>query len=227
MKSWASKSLMAANKRKVGPSGGVDALSRGGDAPGHAEIGKGAEGCVLAKDALIEAVAYQMSEGKWVPFRSVRAFADKHNVSLLTAQKYAAEATRLLRMSWGQDEAKVAVLERIAYIGRDALERTEEAISPSGEVVTLRKPDHRTAFSCAKSLADYLGLGGTNSEVVVRYQAMSDSELWTETQKFVKQLQGNNHEDIDTTATDSEPAGNAADRAALDRLNSGATRSGR
>lgn len=174
------------------------------DRPG-AEIGKGAEGQVLAKDELIGKIAMRMSAGDWRPYSSVREFARTTGLSLNSAERYAAEATRLLRMSWGQDEAKVAVLERIAFIGRDALERTEDAVDAKGNVVTLRKPDHRTAFNSAKALADYMGLGGANAEVVIRYQTMSDAELWLETQKFVKQIQERN-EDIDTTISEPEPA---------------------
>jgi len=94
------------------------------------------------------------------------------------------------RLSWGQDEAKVAVIERIAQIGRLALEREEDALDATGAIHALRKPDHRTALASAKHLADILGLSGANSEVVVRYQQMTDSELWLEAQSFVAQLQG-------------------------------------
>lgn len=152
--------------------------------------GAGAEGSTLQKDRIIEAVALQMSEGTWRPLHSVRELAARTGCSLHNAQRYAAEATRLLRLSWGQDEAKVAVIERIAQIGRLALEREEDALDATGAIHSLRKPDHRTALASAKHLADILGLSGANSEVVVRYQQMTDSELWNEAQSFVAQLQG-------------------------------------
>jgi hypothetical protein len=166
--------------------------------------GGAAEGSTLQKDQIVEAVALQMSEGNWRPYRSVRELAARHNMSLASAQRYASEATRLLRLSWGQDEAKVAVLERIAHIGREAMEREEEAgvfntETKSVEVVALKKPDHRTALAAMKHLADMLGMSGTNSEVVVRYQQMSDSDLWREAQRFVAQLTGKTHDGIETS----------------------------
>jgi hypothetical protein len=187
--------------------------------------GIGAEGSTLQKDKLVEAVALEMAEGTWRPFKSVRELAARLGVSLSQAQKYSAEATRLLRLSWGQDEAKVAVLERIAQIGRAAEERTEEALDATGGIHTLRKPDHRTALAAAKHLADCLGLSGSNSEVVVRYQQMSDSELLREVQRFA-QLQGKNHDGsiIEISGEEvsgSEPDGGETsdeDQAALDRL---------
>lgn len=186
--------------------------------------GTGAEGSTLQKDKIVESIALEMAEGTWRPFRSVRELAARLGISLPNAQRYCAEATRLLRLSWGQDEAKVAVLERIAQIGRAAETRTEEALDAEGGVHELRKPDHRTALQAAKHLADILGLSGANSEVVVRYQQMSDSELWRETEKFVAQLQGKNpiNDGIETSG-EAVPEGTGdelepEDQAALDRL---------
>lgn len=193
--------------------------------------GIGAEGSTLQKDAIIEAIALEMAEGSWRPFKSVRELAARTGIGLSNAQRYCAEATRLLRLSWGQEEAKVAVLERIAQIGRAAETRTEEmgvfnTDTKSVEVVELKKPDHRTALAAAKHLADILGLSGANSEVVVRYQQMSDSELYQETQRFVAQLQGKTltNDGIETSGEDvPEPAETEGDdsdelQAALDRL---------
>lgn len=146
--------------------------------------GGGAEGSALQKDKIVEAVALEMAEGNWRPVRSVRELAARLGVSLSQAERYSAEATRLLRLSWGQDEAKIAVLERISRIGQAAEERTEEALDMSGAVHTLRKPDHRTALAAAKHLADCLGLSGTNSEVVIRYQQMTDSDLLNEVRRL-------------------------------------------
>lgn len=171
--------------------------------------GTGAEGSTLQKDKIVEQVALQIAEGTWQPYKSVRELAAKLGVSLHAAQGYASEATRLLRMSWGQDDAKVAVLERIAQLGRSALERTEEVLDMSGNVHTLKKPDHRTALAAAKHLADCLGLSGSNSEVVVRYQQMSDSELLREVKELALQQKGNPHgiiEAIGQEVSEPEPA---------------------
>lgn len=187
--------------------------------------GVGAEGSTLQKDKIIEAIALEMAEGKWRPFRSVRDLAARTGISLGNAQKYAAEAARLLRLSWGQDEAKIAVIERISQIGRAAEERKEEmgvfnTETKAVEVVELSKPDHRTALAAANSLANILGLSGANSEVVVRYQQMSDSELWLEAKRFAAQLPGKNHDGIETSGEaipePSEREARAA--AALDRI---------
>lgn len=190
--------------------------------------GLGAEGSTLQKDKLIEQVALDMAAGKWHPFRSVRELAARLGVSLSNAQKYSAEATRLLRLSWGQDEAKLAVIERINHIGDDALKRTEEALDATGGVHTLHKPDHRTALAAAKHLADILGLSGANSEVVIRYQQMSDSDLWLEAQRFAAQLQGKTHEQFETSGEavpePAEPADDWEDAAALDRIDADADR---
>jgi hypothetical protein len=184
--------------------------------------GIGAEGSTLQKDKIVEAIALEMAEGTWRPFKSVRELALRTGVSLSNAQKYSAEASRLLRLSWGQEEAKVAVLERIAQIGRAAETRTEEALDGDGCVHELRKPDHRTALQAAKHLADILGLSGANSEVVIRYQQMSDSDLWREAQRFVAQLRGNTNDDgIETTGEEIPELPDAGeDQAALDRLGS-------
>jgi len=156
--------------------------------------GIGAEGSSLLKDKIVEKIALEMAEGNWRPWTSVRELAARLGVGLSQSQKYAAEATRLLRLSWGQDEAKVAVLERIARLGRASEERTEEvgAFNPETgkiEIVTLRKPDLRSALAAAKHLADCLGMSGEKAEVIVRYQQMSDVELLREVSRFA-QLKG-------------------------------------
>jgi len=179
----------------------------------------------LQKDKIVEAIAFEMSEGKWRPYRSVRETAARYGVALSQAQKYAAEATRLLRMSWGQEEAKVAVLERIVQIGRASEERTEEVLDMKGKVRTLRKPDMATAGKMAVVVAGILGLTGTNSEVVVRYQQMSDSDLAREASRFLAQLPGakngsGSHETTGEEIPDAElePSDEAADELALAKL---------
>lgn len=84
----------------------------------------------------------------------------------------------------------MAVLERIVQVGRAAEQRTEEVVDAKGNVVTISKPDHRTALTALKHLADILGLSGSNSEVVIRYQQMSDSDLAREASRFLAQLTG-------------------------------------
>jgi hypothetical protein len=184
--------------------------------------GGAAEGSTLQKDKIVEDIALSMSSGEWHPHRSVREFAARLGMSLSNAQRYAADATRLLRMSWGQDEAKVAVIERIAMIGRAAENRTEGALDAKGEVHELRKPDHRTALQAAKHLADMLGMSGTNNEVVVRYQQMSDADLWREVQSFAARLQGKTHDGIETSGEEIPDEGGderrARDEAALDGI---------
>ena len=172
----------------------------------------GAEGSTLAKDKIVEEIAHTMSKGEWLPYRSVRQLAVTHGLSLENAQKYCAEAGRLLRLSWGGEEAKMAVVERIAQIGRAAETRTEETVDAKGNVVEIRKPDHRTALTAAKHLADILGLSGANSEVVIRYQQMSDSDLAREASRFLAQLSGesSNGRSYETSGEEIESGGGHA-----------------
>lgn len=176
----------------------------------------GAEGSTLAKDKIIEAIAYRMSAGDWAPFRSVRELAASHCLTLENAQKYTAEASRLLRLSWGGEEAKMAVLERIAQVGRAAERRTEEVVDAKGNVVMVSKPDHRTALTALKHLADILGLCGSNSEIVVRYQQMSDSDLAREATRFLAELTGESNGRSNSYETSGEEVPQAAHRTADD-----------
>lgn len=194
------------------------------------------QGSTLQKDKFIEAIALSMAEGKWEPFRSVRELAARERISLGNAQAYAAEASRLLRISWGGEDAKLAVLERIRNIGKAAEERTEEVLDAGGEVRTLRKPDYRTALRSAETLASILGLQGSNAEVVIRYQNMSDAELYAEAQRLL----GTGKEVIDVQAEEPQPEQRreqrseraerrepAAARATLDRIAAQGTRARR
>lgn len=154
--------------------------------------GKAAEGTVLQTDRLIEAVANEMTNGKWLPYRSVRQFAIEQGISLGHAQRYAAAASRLVRMSWNSDEAKVALIERISRLGHASETRTEEVVDSQGCVHEVRKPDMRSALRAAEWLGNVLGISGTNSELVVRVQSMSDGELFSEMQRFIEEMRKTN-----------------------------------
>jgi len=144
----------------------------------------GAQGSALQKDKIIESIALEITQGTWRPFRSVRELAARLDIPLSRAMHYAGEATRLLRMAWGGEEAKAAILERIAEIGIASETRTEEVVDMKGNIRTVRRPDMRSALAAAQTVANALGLTGSNSEVVIRYQQMTDSDLLREVQRL-------------------------------------------
>jgi hypothetical protein len=140
-----------------------------------------------AKDVVIGTICLDMAAGTWHPYKGRMELMTTHGLSRVSADRYVAEATRILRLSWGGEDAKAAVLERIASIGHGALERTEEVVDSKGQIHTVRKPDHRTALGSARALAEILGMG-TQATITMKYSNLSDAELYLETQKFVAQL---------------------------------------
>lgn len=177
---------------------------------------------MLQADRIVEDIAMQMSKGQWIPHRSVRELALSLNMSIQSAERYAAMAARVLRLSWGREDAQVAVLEGIASIARDAKERTEEVIDSEGNVRALRKPDFKAALAALNSLKETLGMAAQRAEVVVRYQQMTDAELLSEVSRLAlkEKEQGNGAIEIDGI----EIGGAHAD--ALDRIDTEATRGG-
>lgn len=147
-----------------------------------------AGGSTRQKDEILKTIVDKMISGQWLPYRSVRELALSHDMEMANAEKYVCEASRLIRLSWGGEEAKAAIIERIAQIGRAAEFRTEEAIKMDGEIVSVRKPDHRTALRAAETLASIVGLTGPTADVIIRLQQMSDGELWAEAERFGRDL---------------------------------------
>lgn len=185
----------------------------------------------------MKVIANQMAAGNWRPYRGVRDLALQFDMPLHSAQHYVAEASRLIRLSWGGEEAKAAVIERIQQIGTAAEFRTEEVALQDGTVVQVRKPDFRSALRAAETLATITGLMGATADVIIKFQQMSDHELWLEAERFGKQLnlQGKptyatSGESIEGIEPSSDPdpeasAGSSADEASsLDRALAGSTR---
>lgn len=129
-----------------------------------------------------------MTSGTWIRFRSVRELALRYDMQLENAEKYAAEAARIIRLSHLDEEGKALILERIRQLGILAEFRTEEALTIDGDIVQLRKPDLRTSMDSAKTLASIVGLIGPNTDIVIRLQQMPDAELWAEAERYGREL---------------------------------------
>ncbi len=194
----------------------------------------GAQGSTRQKDEILRVIADQMAAGTWRPYRGVRDLALRFDMPLSNAQHYVAEASRLVRLSWGGEEAKAAVIERIQQIGTAAEFRTEEVALQDGTVVQVRKPDFRSALRAAETLATITGLTGATADVIIKFQQMSDHELWLEAERYGKQLNLQGKPIHDTTAEtlepssdpdpDAAPGGSADEASSLDRAIAGATR---
>lgn len=141
---------------------------------------------VAAKDQTIRDIALEMSTGSWHQYRSVVEWAARTGLSEATLANYSKEASRLLRLAWSDDGSRVAVMERIQQLGRDAVNRTEEVVDREGKVVTLRKPDFKSAVHAAEVVASILGMTRQQHELRVTYERMSDEQLWAEAEKFLE-----------------------------------------
>lgn len=194
----------------------------------------GAQGSTRQKDEILKVIAAKMASGTWRPYRGVRDLALQFDMPLHNAQVYVAEASRLIRLSWGGEEAKAAVIERIQQIGTAAEFRTEEVALQDGTVVQVRKPDFRAALRAAETLATITGLTGATADVIIKFQQMSDHELWLEAERYGKQLNLQEKPHVTTTGEDlqlepsSDPAAETSsardESSALDRAITGAAR---
>lgn len=83
------------------------------------------------------------------------------------------EAARAYRSRIGRlgvqagEEFRAVLLAQLAFIGIDALERTEEVVDNRGNVRVVRKPDHRTARQAVVDMAQLAGLNVQLHEVNV------------------------------------------------------------
>jgi hypothetical protein len=205
-----------------------------GRAPKH-NPEAGAQGSTRQKDEILKTIAKQMAAGTWRPYHGVRALALQYDMPLASAQQYVADASRLVRLSWGGEEAKAAIIERIQQIGTGAEFRTEEVALQDGTVVQVRKPDYRSALRAAETLAAITGLTGATADVVIKFQQMSDHELWLEAERYGKQLNlqgkrvhvtttGESIEPSRDPDPDAAPGASTAEADALDRVIAGSTR---
>jgi hypothetical protein len=126
----------------------------------------------------VELIFEWMVTGEYVRGRSDKALADLWEVDLTTVHRYSAEANRILTrelISKSREELLAELVNRIANIGQNALERTEEVALQSGAVVEVRRPDHRTALRAAEAAGELLGL-----KVQRHHHTVQASELTTE-----------------------------------------------
>jgi len=147
-----------------------------------------------AKDQRIREIALRMAAGDWHPYRGPLDVARQTGLSPHTVADYAKEAARLLRLSWADDQARVALLERIQTLGEEARSRTEEVLDKDGRVQTLRKPDMKSAIRATEIVANILGLTKQQHDVRVSYEAMTDEQLMAETTKFLERKNDRNPE---------------------------------
>ena len=141
---------------------------------------------VAAKDVCVREIALSMSAGDWHQYRSALEYAVRHGLSEFTVADYAKEAARMLRIAWTDDATRVTVLERIQQLGRDAVHRREEVLDRAGNVVSVSKPDFRSAIESAKVVASILGMTRQQHELRVTYERMSDEQLMAEAVKFLE-----------------------------------------
>lgn len=116
--------------------------------------------------------------GGWAALARVWEVSERH------VQQYAAEARRMLSrelLSQSRDELLAELLARLSFLGEEARTRTEEALTMSGDVVTVRRPDVRAAIRAAEAQGELLGLK------VQRHHHVHAGELTTE--QIVEQLE--------------------------------------
>lgn len=125
----------------------------------------------------VETLCVWMAKGWYTP-GSDAAVARVWGCAPDTVRGIAAEARRMLArelLSKSRDELLAELLARIAYLGQDALDRREEVVTVKGDVVEVRRPDHRTALRAAEATGELLGLK------IQRHQhSITASELTTE-----------------------------------------------
>lgn len=90
-----------------------------------------------------------------------------------------------MRIFWSDDTARIATLERIRQLGEDAANRCEDALDKDGNIVSLKKPDYRSAITAGNSVAAILGMQRP-VEVRVSYERMSDDQLLHAALEFLK-----------------------------------------
>jgi len=95
-----------------------------------------------------------------------------------TVRGYAAEAVRAFRREvdrFGRQEFRARLVAQMAFIGRDALERTEDVVDALGNVHSVHRPDHRTARQALVDIANLEGLLVNRHEVAL--SELSDEEI--------------------------------------------------
>lgn len=141
---------------------------------------------VAGKDFHVREIALEMSKGTWHQYRSAVEWAAKHGLAESTVADYAKDASRLLRLGWSDEGARVLVMERISQLGQDAVLRREEYVGKDGQVRSLLKPDFKSAVHAAEVLASILGMTRHTQELRVTYERMSDEQLMAEAVKFLE-----------------------------------------
>ena len=131
----------------------------------------------------VEVILQWMVRGWYQPASYVH-LAKVWGVSERHASQYAAEARRVLSrelLSKSRDELLAELLARIAFLGGESRNRTEEALTMKGDVVELRRPDLRSALRAAEVQGELLGL-----KVQRHHHTVQATELTTD--QIIEQL---------------------------------------
>lgn len=128
--------------------------------------------------AKVQLIHDWMLTGVYVKGKTDRALAALWGCTRSNVWNYSTEAWRLLsrQLQGATKEELVAALQaRIAAVGQSALERTEEVVTVKGDVVEVRRPDHRTALRALEVEVDLFGL-----RVQRHHHTVTAGELTTE-----------------------------------------------
>jgi hypothetical protein len=130
--------------------------------------------------ARIELIHDWMLRGTYLKGRTDKALTKVWGVARSTVWGYSAHAVRLLRKELTErtrEELLAELLARVSAIGQDALERTEEVVTVAGEVVEVRRPDHRTALRAVEATGELLGLKVQRHEHRVMAEQMTTEQI--------------------------------------------------
>lgn len=157
------------------------------------------------KTLRIELIHDWMLRGVYLKGRTDKALAEAWGCARSTVWSYSAESVRLLRRDLSEqsrEELLASLLAKVSAIGQSALERTEEVVSVKGDVVEVRRPDHRTALRAAEATGELLGLKVQRHEHRVMAEQMT-------TEQIIEQLKAHGVQvalPITTTTTGEEVA---------------------
>lgn len=130
-----------------------------------------------------------MARNEWRSGRTDRELAEAWGVARATVWGYSSQASRLVKMQLGDgDEMRERLAALMMTVSQAAVERTEEVATALGEVITVRKPDMRTALSALAEIRDTFGLKVQKHEHEHRYANKPLNELLQEAEEYLRGL---------------------------------------
>lgn len=121
-----------------------------------------------------------MVRGWYQKGRTDKVLAALWGVARSTVWAYSSDAVAVLRRELTaktREELLAELLTRIQAIGQSSLERTEEVVTVQGEVVEVRRPDHRTALRAAEATGELLGLKVQRHQHTVTAQQLTTEQI--------------------------------------------------